>query len=88
LGRRALKDGKWLGLPLVPTDAMCLLLTLGEPREDGDEFIARQKIEQAVGQLRQLAALSHPNSPKWNPIRCYDHMIAHDDVVYVPFAFG
>ncbi|MER9871743.1 extracellular solute-binding protein [Mesorhizobium sp. M0195] len=88
LGRRALKDGKWLGLPLVPTDAMCLLLTLGEPREDGDEFIAGEKIAQAVGQLRQLAALSHPDSPKWNPIRCYDHMIAHDDVVYVPFAFG
>jgi len=38
--------------------------------------------------LRQLAALSHPDSPKWNPIRCYDHMIATDDVVYVPFAFG
>ncbi|MER8392932.1 extracellular solute-binding protein [Mesorhizobium sp. M1340] len=88
LGRRALKDGRWLGLPLVPTDAMCLLLTLGEPREDGDEFIAGEKIAQAVGQLRQLTALSHPNSPKWNPIRCYDHMIAHDDVVYVPFAFG
>ena len=27
-------------------------------------------------------------SREWNPIRCYDHMIANDDVVYVPFAFG
>ncbi|UVK43915.1 extracellular solute-binding protein [Mesorhizobium sp. AR07] len=88
IGRRARKDGKWLGLPLVPTDAMCLLLTLGHPREDGEQFIAKEMVEQAIGQLRDLAALSHPNSPKWNPIRCYDHMIAHDDVVYVPFAFG
>ncbi|MES0006693.1 extracellular solute-binding protein [Mesorhizobium sp. M0062] len=88
LGRQARKDGKWLGLPCVPTDAMCLLLTLGHPQEDGEQFIAKEMVEQAIGQLRELAALSHPNSPKWNPIRCYDHMIAHDDVVYVPFAFG
>ncbi|TIN30386.1 MAG: extracellular solute-binding protein [Mesorhizobium sp.] len=88
LGRRARKNGKWLGLPSVPTDAMCMLLTLGHPQEDGEQFIAREMVEQAIGQLRELAALSHPNSSKWNPIRCYDHMIALDDVVYVPFAFG
>ncbi len=35
-----------------------------------------------------LAALAHPKSWEWNPIRCYDHMAAHDDVVYVPYAFG
>ena len=88
LGRRLRKDGKWLGLPLVPTDAMCLLLTLGDPAGDADEFIARDRVEHAIGQLRELAELSHPASPQWNPIRCYDHMIANDDVVYVPFAFG
>lgn len=88
LGRLARKDGKWLGLPSVPTDAMCMLLTLGHPQEAGEQFIARQRVEQAIAQLQQLAALSHPDSSKWNPIRCYDHMIAHDDVVYVPFAFG
>jgi len=88
LGRHLRKDGKWLGLPLVPTDAMCLLLTLGDPQEDGGHFFAPEAVARAVGQLRELAALSHPDSPKWNPIRCYDHMIANDDVVYVPFAFG
>ncbi len=88
LGRQARRDGKWLGLPFVPTDAMCLLLTLGNPQENGEQFIAREKVEHAIAQLRALAALSHPDSSKWNPIRCYDHMIAHDDVVYVPFAFG
>jgi len=88
LGRRARKDGRWLGLPLVPTDAMCLLLTLGDPREEADDFIGRDRVEQAIGQLRELSELSHPSSRQWNPIRCYDHMTAHDDVVYVPFAFG
>jgi multiple sugar transport system substrate-binding protein len=88
LGRRVRADGKWLGLPLVPTDAMCLLLTLAGPREDGEEFFAADQVAQAIGQLRELAALSHPDSPKWNPIRCYDHMVANDDLVYVPFAFG
>lgn len=88
LGRLARKDDKWLGLPFVPTDAMCLLLTLGDPQENGEHFIARERVEQAIAQLRELAALSHPSSSQWNPIRCYDHMIAHGDVVYVPFAFG
>ena len=88
LGRGLRRDGKWLGLPLVPTDAMCTLLTLTDPQEDGDEFFVADEVVWAIEQLRQLAALSHPNSPKWNPIRCYDHMIANDDVVYVPFAFG
>ncbi|RLP25250.1 extracellular solute-binding protein [Mesorhizobium sp. YM1C-6-2] len=88
LGRALRKDGKWLGLPLVPTDAMCLLLTLTNPQENGEQFFAADRVVEAIDQLRQLAALSHPDSPKWNPIRCYDHMIANDDVVYVPFAFG
>ena len=88
LGRALRKDGKWLGLPLVPTDAMCLLLTLTDPQEDGQGVFAADEVVRAIGQLRQIAALSHPDSPKWNPIRCYDHMIANDDVVYVPFAFG
>jgi multiple sugar transport system substrate-binding protein len=87
LGRAVRKDGKWLGLPLVPTDAMCTLLTMTDP-QDGEEFFAADEVVHSIDQLRQLAALSHPDSSKWNPIRCYDHMIASDDVVYVPFAFG
>ena len=67
LGRSLRKDGKWLGLPLVPTDAMCLLLTLTDPREVGEEFFAANEVVRAIDQLRQLAALSHPDSPKWNP---------------------
>lgn len=88
LGRCLRKDGRWLGLPLVPTDAMCMLLTLTDRQEEGEEFFDAGEVVRAIDQLRRITALSHPDSPKWNPIRCYDHMIANDDVVYVPFAFG
>ncbi|MBB5753750.1 extracellular solute-binding protein [Prosthecomicrobium pneumaticum] len=92
LGRRLRADGKWIGLPMVPTDAMCLVLTLaagaGDPIGEGGRFLARAAVERIVAQLRELAALSHPRSAEWNPIRCYDHMVATDEVVYVPYAFG
>ena len=93
LGRKARAQGKWLGLPLVPTDAMCLVLTgaaiAGHPIGGmGDLFLGESALTEVLERLRELAALAHPDSWSWNPIRCYDHMIAHDDVVYVPFAFG
>lgn len=88
LGRRLRANGKWIGLPLVATDATCLLLTLCTPQSGAHEFISRDVLENAVGQIRELRELAHPNSPEWNPIRCYDYMITHHDVVYVPFAFG
>jgi multiple sugar transport system substrate-binding protein len=92
LGRRLRADGKWLGLPLVPTDALCLLLSFAAGAGDtvGAEggFLPHDAVTRAIDELRALAALAHPLSKTWNPIRCYDHMIAHDDVVYVPYAFG
>ena len=92
LGHRLRGDGRYLGLPLVPTDALCLLLSLtaGAGAEAGTEgrFLPPDAVSRAIDELRALAALAHPLSPSWNPIRCYDHMIAHDDVVYVPYAFG
>lgn len=88
LARRLRQDGKWIGLPLVPTDAMCLLLTFSNPSAADQPFISRETVERVIGELRELCSLAHPLSRKWNPILCYDHMVAHDDVVYVPFAFG
>ena len=93
LGRRLRTKGQWLGLPLVPTDAMCLVLTgaaiaghsIGK---DDDVFLPEYALAEVLDRLRELAALAHPQSWSWNPIRCYEHMIHHDDTVYVPFAFG
>jgi multiple sugar transport system substrate-binding protein len=84
--------GKWIGLPLVPTDAMCLLLTFaaaaGEKVGVAGSFLPIGSVVRIVGQLRELASLAHPASQGWNPIACYEHMIANNDVVYTPFAFG
>jgi multiple sugar transport system substrate-binding protein len=93
LGRRLRADGLWLGLPLVPTDAMCLILTgaalAGCPiGANPDVFIEEEALVGVIERLRELAALAHPHSWSWNPIRCYEHMVSADDVVYVPFAFG
>jgi multiple sugar transport system substrate-binding protein len=92
VARRLRRDNKWIGLPLVPTDAMCLVLSFaagaGELVGEGGTFLSRTSVERIVGELREFAALAHPRSREWNPIRCYDHMIANDDVVYVPYAFG
>jgi multiple sugar transport system substrate-binding protein len=88
LGRAARTEGRWIGLPLVPTDAMCLILTFTNPSAEGESFVERAAVERAVGELRELAELAHPLSTGWNPILCYDRMVTDDDVVYVPFAFG
>jgi multiple sugar transport system substrate-binding protein len=92
LGQKLRRDGRWIGLPFVPTDAMCLVLTLaagaGDAIGEGGCFLPQEAVERIVGELAELAALAHPMSAEWNPIRCYDHMVAQDDVVYVPYAFG
>jgi len=90
LAARLRQDGKAIGLPLVPTDAMCLVLTFCAQRTNNDRygFVDGKVVEDAVAELAALAALAHPKSWDWNPIRCYDHMVANDDVVYVPYAFG
>jgi multiple sugar transport system substrate-binding protein len=92
LARNLRSDGKWIALPLVPTDAMCLVLSLaagaGETIGANGGFLPRTSVERIVGELRELAALAHPGSREWNPIRCFDHMVTHDDTVYVPYAFG
>lgn len=92
LGARLRADGRYLGLPLVPTDALCLLQSLtagaGYPPGANGQFLPREAVAEAIDALRALAALANPLSWQWNPIRCYDHMIAHDDTVYVPYAFG
>jgi multiple sugar transport system substrate-binding protein len=92
LGRRLRADGKWLGLPWVATDAMCLVLSFaagaGDLIGEAGRFLPCAAVARIVEELREMTSLAHPLSKTWNPIRCYDHMITHDDVVYVPYGFG
>lgn len=93
LGRKARKAGKWLTLPTCQTDSSCLVATvsanLGHPmRPVYDRMLDPGVFEATLGHLRQLVELSNPESRDWNPIETYDAMVARDDLVYLPLAFG
>ena len=89
LGRRARKDGKWLGLPSgadrrhVPAADAWRSAGGGRGIHRTRQWSSRPSA--SCASLRRYRIRAHR---QWNPIRCYDHMIANDDVVYVPFAFG
>ena len=93
LARQARKQNLWIALPLVPCDAICTFLTLSANignavAKDGSSFPDHGECKHILETMKELARLIHPESLKWNPIRCYNHMSVHDDVCYVPFAFG
>lgn len=89
----AREEGLYIGWPWVPTDAICSFLTLCASAgfvitNDRSSYPERADCVIVLDAMRHLAAVAHPRSGQWNPIRCYDHMSSCDDVVYVPFAFG
>jgi multiple sugar transport system substrate-binding protein len=93
LAERGAAKGLAVGWPSVPTDLMCTLVSLAasmglDPGHGEGDFLAPADAEAVVGELKALAAAVHPRSKEWNPIRCLDHMAAHDDVAYVPYLFN
>lgn len=90
---RANPLGIHVGWPSVPTDLMCTLVSIAaslglDPGHGPGDFLTRHDAATVVGELRALAALVHPKSREWNPIRCLDHMAGNDDVAYVPYLFN
>lgn len=93
LARQARRRGLWIALPSVPIDAICTFLSLcanlGDPvARVPNAFAKRDTIRAALAIQEELLAQAHPQSLRWNPISCYEHMTGNDDVCYVPFAFG
>jgi multiple sugar transport system substrate-binding protein len=93
LARELRGDGLYIALPCVPIDAICLFFTLtaglGEPIPDRPiGFPSQAIVEETLETMRRLIAVAHPQSLRWNPILCFDHMASHDDVAYQPYAFG
>jgi multiple sugar transport system substrate-binding protein len=94
LGKHARARGLYLGLPLCPGDASCTLLSLlsnlgcrlGE-QPDSPELDAATTLT-ALELLRELSSLCHPSCTSWSPIQTFEAMIATDEIVYVPYAFG
>lgn len=84
-------EGLAIAVPAIPTDLMCLFITIAasQGQEVGQgAFLDPHAGEVVIGAMRRLLAAAHPASVAWNPIRCYDHMAATDEVAYVPYAFG
>ena len=93
LAEQGAAKGIRVGWPSVPTDLMCTLVSVAasmgrNPGHTGGDFLDAVDAEHVVGELKELARLAHPKSREWNPIRCLDHMVANDDVVYVPYLFN
>lgn len=92
LGQAAQAGGQYIGWPSVPTDVMCTVLTvavgLGHRPGERAPFLTAGELSDVLTALRRLRAVAHPDSQRWNPIACFDHMSGSDDVVYVPYAFG
>jgi multiple sugar transport system substrate-binding protein len=85
--------GLHIGWPSVPTDLMCTLVRLAASRGlspgHGDGlFLDPADAPEVLHDLKALAAIVHPKSREWNPIRCLDHMSSADDVVYAPYLFN
>jgi multiple sugar transport system substrate-binding protein len=91
LGEQARSQGRYVALPLVPTDAICSFLSLcaslGAPPGQSDDLVPAEAGLRALSLLRDMKAVAHPNSLDWNPIHMLDHMSSADDVVYCPLTF-
>jgi multiple sugar transport system substrate-binding protein len=85
------RNGLWLGIPLVPTDAACtffsLCAALDAPVAAGQRLTDPRAGLHALELLKQICALAYPDSLTWNPIRLLDHMSHQDDVAYCPATF-
>jgi multiple sugar transport system substrate-binding protein len=83
----------FVALPAIPVDALMALymlcLALGEePFASGEEVASPSTAVAALDALRELVACCEQACLERNPIRTYEAMVARDDLVYCPFAYG
>ncbi|HEY4207557.1 MAG TPA: extracellular solute-binding protein [Puia sp.] len=87
-----LPDGKWMAVPLCPTDIWCVFLSLSALFSDGC-FFTERGVDPAVGewalaQIQSWKAFLHRDSLGMNPIQALEHMASKDEIVYLPYTFG
>jgi len=90
---QSLPEGRKVGWPLCPTDAMCSFLSLcaaiyGPECFDETNGMATAAGEAALGLMFEVLPYLHESSLSSNPIQMYDRMASSDDIAYVPCAFG
>ncbi len=92
LGKKLRGEGKYVAMPLAPTDAICSFISfcagLGVPVGMDDTLITAEVGTRALEKLREITEVAHPSSLDWNPIHMLDHMSSADDVVFCPATFN
>jgi len=82
-----------VGFPLCQTDVYCSFLSIGANLK-GDSFFDyetgpdHEASMRAVGLLRKISEVVHPESMEMNPIQMLERMAATDEILYVPMMFG
>jgi multiple sugar transport system substrate-binding protein len=91
LGERVRASGRWVAVPLCPTDAICSFLTLcaslGDPPAGGAALVDAAVGRAALALLLAFARVAHPESLDWNPIRMLDRMSSSGEIAYCPLSF-
>lgn len=90
---RSLPPGYAVGMPLVPTDAVCSFISLCANLSPDEFWSEGAGIDPAVGTaalavLERLKPLLHARSLDSNPPTMLDRAAQTDEIVYVPLAFG
>ena len=93
LGSRLRARDQWLGFPLIPVDCMMSFMSAcvaeGEPCGTSPAGLVPRPVgERALALLAECAGLSHPETPRENPIKVLDRMSSTNEVVYCPLLFG
>jgi multiple sugar transport system substrate-binding protein len=88
----ALPKGRFIGIPLCPTDIWCVFLSLCASYAGG-KFFSGEGIEAVAGewaldQLRSWKDFLYRDSFKMNPVQMLEDMSTRDEIVYIPFTFG
>lgn len=84
--------GRYLGIPLCPTDMWCVFLTLCAQYSEGkpfqDNLIDSDAAISALNTIKRWKEKIHPESLRMNPIQMLNYMSRLDDIVYIPYIFG
>jgi multiple sugar transport system substrate-binding protein len=91
LGEALRREGRFMALPLCPTDAICSFVTLcashGSRVGNEDRFVDSSVGMEALRLLVDFVRVSHERSLDWNPIQMLDHMSQTDEIAYCPLNF-
>jgi multiple sugar transport system substrate-binding protein len=94
LGRAARRDGQWLGLACLNPHAALVLAALcahlgapWSPDPEAEPFDP-VSLRSAIGALREVLEFVHPDCLGFNAIDLHEAMVARDDLIYCPLAYG